>query len=276
MSKWKLTQWCVHATDQIIYPPDREAVQKELRDHLEDKFEGYSERGFSEEEAVAQILADMGSAKELAPILGEIHRPFWGYACAISGWMVKILAFMVLLLTIRFCVNFAFDYYSPITYQHFDPYSAENPTISGTTRAMVHYTEPTHTVYADGYWFSVEKAAQWHYTPDGTDPDLTDRDDLYFHLKVTWLPWLLPSSAPDFFWAVDSEGNHYYSMYESYSGGSLPDMMGSPHRTWPFTCTYEMWIYDLIDPDAEWIDLHYDRSGRNLALRIDLKGGEAE
>lgn len=275
MSKWKLTQWCVHATDQIIYPPDREAVQKELRDHLEDKFEGYTERGFSEEDAVEQILSDMGSAEELASILGEIHRPFWGYACAVSGWILKILAFVTLLLTIRFCVNSFFDI-SPIEYRHFDPFMAENPTIPGTTRTMIHYTEPESIAYSDGYWFSVEKAAQWHYAPDGMDPDLTERDDLYFHLKVTWLPWLLPSSAPDWFWAEDSEGNHYYNMYESRNGESMPNVLGNPNRTGLFTYTYDMWISYLIDPEAEWIDLHYDRSGRNIVLRIDLKGGGDE
>ena len=208
--------------------------------------------------------------------MGEIHRPFWGYACSITGWILKVLAFMTLLLTIRFCVNYAMDYYSPIQYRHFDPFVAENPTITGTTREMVHYTEPAHTVYAEGYWFSIEKAAQWHYQPDGTDPWLTERDDLYFHLNVSQLPWLFPSEAPYWLWAVDSEGNHYYCMMEYFYADDLPAVVGNSHRTGLFSYTWDMWITDLIDPEAEWIDLHYDRSDRNLALRIELKGGETE
>ena len=77
--KWKLTQWCVHATAQIHYLPDHDAVQQELRDHLEDKFLGYTEQGLSEEEAVEKTLSDMGSAEELAP--------FWGKSIGPSGAM---------------------------------------------------------------------------------------------------------------------------------------------------------------------------------------------
>lgn len=275
MSKWKLTQWCVHATAQIHYLPDHDAVQQELRDHLEDKFLGYTERGLSEEEAVEKTLSDMGSAEELAPVLGEIHRPFWGYACSISGWILKILAFVTLLLTIRFCVNSWLDI-SPIEYLHFDPFVTENAPITGTTRTMVDYTEPESRAYCDGYWFSIEKAAQWHFQPDSTDPYLTEHDSLFFHMKVTWLPWLLPSSAPDWFWAVDSEGNHYYCMMEYFYDDDLPAVVGNINRTGLFSYTWDMWITDLIDPEAEWIDLHYDRSGRNIILRIDLKGGDVK
>jgi len=275
MSKWKLTQWSVHATDQIIYPPDHDAVQQELRDHLEDKFLGYTEQGLSEDEAVERTLSDMGSAKELAPILGQIHRPFWGYACAITGMILKVLLYMTMFFAIRFLVNGYADI-APVEYLHFDPFVAENAPITGTTRTMVDYWEPESSAFSDGYWFSIEKASQWHFQPDGTDPYLTEHDSLFFHMKVTRLPWLFPSEVPDWLWAVDSEGNHYYCLHESPNGDDLPNVLGYPHRTGLFTYTYDMWISYLIDPEAEWIDLHYDRSGRNIILRIDLKGGETE
>lgn len=276
MSKWKLTQWCVHATAQIHYLPDHDAVQQELRDHLEDKFLGYTEQGLSEEEAVEWTLSDMGSAEELAPVLGEIHRPFWGYACSITGWILKILLFMTFMLTIRFLVNNIPHVRDHIHYTYFDPFVVENPTIAGTAREMVHYTEPEHTVYTEGYRFTIEKAAQWHYQPDGTDPWLTEHHDLYFRLEVRQLPWLYQSEVPNWLWAVDSEGNHYYCMTEYYYDDDLPAVVGDIYRTGLFAYTWDMWITDLIDPDAEWIDLHYDRSGRNLALRVDLKGGDGE
>lgn len=275
MNKWKLTQWCVYATAQIKYPPDHDAVQQELRDHLEDKFLGYRDRGLSEEDAVERTLSDMGSAEELAPILAEVHRPFWGYACAITGKILKFLVFMALFFAIRFFVNGYLDI-APIEYLHFDPFVAENAPISRTTRTMTWYTEPEGSEYCDGYWFSIPKASQWHFQPDGTDPYLTEHDSLFFHMEVTWLPWMPPSDMADWFWAVDSEGNHYYCLYEYGSGDNVPSVLGNGHRTGIFTYTYDMWISYLADPDAEWIDLHYDRSGRNIILRIDLKGGGEE
>lgn len=41
------------------------------------------------------------------------------------------------------------------------------------------------------------------------------------------------------------------------------------------TCIYEMELTDFLSQDAQWIDLHYDRAGRDMVLRIDLTGGAA-
>ena len=56
MKHWKLTQWCVHATGRIRYSPDRKAVHEELRQHLDDRSDGFLAKGFSEEEAIEKTL----------------------------------------------------------------------------------------------------------------------------------------------------------------------------------------------------------------------------
>ena len=80
MKHWKLTQWCVRATGRIRYSPDRAAVHEELRQHLDDRSDGFLAKGFSEEEAIEKTLDAMGDPAELAPLLAQIHKPFWGYA----------------------------------------------------------------------------------------------------------------------------------------------------------------------------------------------------
>lgn len=36
---------------------------------------------------------------------------------------------------------------------------------------------------------------------------------------------------------------------------------------------YDAWFANL-DPEAQWVELRYDRDGRDVRLRIDLTGGE--
>lgn len=79
----------------------------------------------------------------------------------------------------------------------------------------------------------------------------------------TFCPWLR---------AVDSAGNQYASPYESAPGTDR--ILFKSYRANPWTSVHELVIWDLGTPDAQWIDLHYTRSGRNLTVRIDLTGGD--
>ena len=51
--------------------------------------------------------------------------------------------------------------------------------------------------------------------------------------------------------------------------------MGNLAYTGPFACDMEMWIEGLA-PEAEWIELTYDRLGVSFALRIPLTGTAEE
>ena len=75
----RFDDWCRKATAKIRYGPDRRAVEKELKAHLEDRYEELTARGLSFEEATVKALESMGSAAEIAPQLGAIHRPWLGW-----------------------------------------------------------------------------------------------------------------------------------------------------------------------------------------------------
>lgn len=89
-----MEEWLKEATSKIEYDPDREAVCRELEDHLQDRQERYAARGLSPEEAEAAAVADMGNAADIAEELGKLHRPFWGYLWTFSKLLLG-LAFIV-------------------------------------------------------------------------------------------------------------------------------------------------------------------------------------
>ncbi len=39
--------------------------------------------------------------------------------------------------------------------------------------------------------------------------------------------------------------------------------------------TWQLWLSGFCSQDADWIELRYDRSGRDVRLRVDLRGGAA-
>ena len=99
-------------------------------------------------------------------------------------------------------------------------------------------------------------------------------DTLYIELRTTWWPWMQKSSILRYFWAVDSLGNRYASSAEAhyadtpkvkYSGGFYSQGFGSS--------SLEIIHFDA---EAEWVELRYDRDGRDIVLRIDLTGGGEE
>ncbi|MBQ1931504.1 MAG: hypothetical protein II347_05090 [Lachnospiraceae bacterium] len=257
----RIEDWCRQAVSQIKYPPDRQMVHQELKAHMEDRYEAYLERGFSEKEAEAKALEAMGSAQEIAPQLAAIHRPFWGYLLSISRYVLIVLLCIVLFPFLLYVEDL--DIRKP-EYLYVlgdrDPYLDEEYL---DNKRLI-YVEPKTKVRSDGYTFQVTKAAVW---------DLGTMKTFHFQMDVSsLLIWSEQADIGRWFWAEDSAGNYYYSFYEAYD--SEKHVRGNNYRTGLFTETYEMWLSGYEGEDLQWVDLHYDRSGRDLVLRIDLTGGD--
>ena len=93
---------------------------------------------------------------------------------------------------------------------------------------------------------------------------------------------LLPSTegcaAFGDFYAVDDLGNYYWSSNDPeviYTWQTLRSLRGNFHATGLWTSEYEAFIAS-VDPAASWVELRYDRDGRDVRLRIDLTGGESQ
>lgn len=240
--------WCCAATKLIRYGPDREAVCAELQAHLEDKYDALVSGGMDPDAAAAKALDDMGSAGEIAPQLAAVHRPWLGYLYStvrlLGIWVAVVAGFLALYCLSDWCTT-----QLEVTYDH--DYTAY---FGGNT------WQPNDGTIAEGYFLWVPEAA--------VD---AQEERLYFKLEITNLPWVNGSCPIEHFWAVDSEGNVYEPMYGQRDQGPLQ-----------VTSHYEMMsvgldIYGMMltgfDCEAEWVELHYDRDGRDIVLRIDLTGG---
>ena len=274
MAKFRFFKWCRAAVSRIVLPQDRVAVEMELMDHLQDRFDHFRQLGYSEEDAELLSLDSMGAPEEIAPELGRIHRPFWGRTVKVT----RILLIAVFFLTIFFgwcslMENFyANPAFSTPAYEFYDPYSREEANYQTGWGYRQFYATPGVSFSSDGYTATVTQAALWRNESRNASGVSEKTYPLYLQVTVT-NPWIWSEADTFCPWlrAEDSAGNRYASPYESSPGTNR--ILIKSYRTNPWTSVHELVIWDLAAPDAQWIALHYDRSGRDHTVRIDLTGG---
>ena len=257
MISWKLEQWCVQAVHQIRYRPDRMAVYQELRQHLDDRCDAFLAQGMTNDQAIEKTLDAMGDPTELAPQLAAIHLPFWGYVYSILKGIVIALLIICLIPFGRFCA-YAFD-----TYANPDrawDYTAEN------NPSLISHTTPNVSSVCDGYTFTVKRAALFRQTDDG----LLRYYRLQLRIRHPHL-WSSPPDIVDYLWVRDNLGNVYPCFADSIHTRRY--ISGECRITGPHSSVYHMNLYS-IPSECQWIELCYDREGRNLVLRLELTGGE--
>ncbi len=244
--------WCYHAVAQIRLKSDREAVFQELKDHLEDHYDDLITQGYSPEKAQRLALEAMGDPEQIAPQLGAIHSPWLGYLYKIVKWITIPVCAWAIFLLIAFCGSHVHSRISTVNYD-----SLRSKSEGGS------YYQPNVTDSSDSYRFKVTEAA---VNAAG--------DILYIELQITYWPWMPQPAIANYFWAVDSLGNRY-ACKQDYLYDDVPKV------------TYQGGFYSQgfesnqlevrhFDSSARWLELHYDRDGRDIVLRIDLTGGEAE
>lgn len=260
-----IASWLKTATEKIRFRRDRIAVRDELRQHIEEKWEDFREQGIPEKEIDQRILKDMGSAKELAPLLAEIHKPYWGYTMVILKWV------MVAILVITFFA--AKDEFGRLVARTEDDRftATENNHFS-----RIYMVEPDTSFTCDNYKFTVQKAALWesghsvHINGEYFDIEYT----LYLEIKMMKYPFHPSFQGWEYFWAEDDLGNIYRSE-------NNPPTLEASGYLWEVRTDNRL-FYDIVyidfigirDPNLKWIDLHYDADGRDVTVRIDLAGGD--
>lgn len=257
MDYWRLDNWCIGAVDKIKYPPDRKAVQKELRQHLDDRCEDFLAQGMTEEEAIRKTLETMGDYDQIADQLAAIHRPFWGFAYSISKWLLIIIAAVMVIHLIVGMINHKKAFISIVDWV---------PASSAEYKPM-RYVQPECKGSSDGYTFTVKQAqiTELVYTYD--DGTRETKTYLFVFVNITTLnPLALPCEGADAFWGTDNRGLHYAQTDIQYRTSSTK---------YPFSnnCIFQIPL-DSYE-DLTWFELHYDREGRDLVLHIDMTGGDA-
>ena len=269
-----IEQWCDTAVSYIRFKPDRPPVKQELLEHMQDKYDGYLEEGMAPAEAERRTIREMGSEHETGKLLNKIHKPYLGWLWRATQWAIALMLILVvwngigwvadLHITDDLAADYARDLYGSAYYE--SDYG---------TSSRVLYLEPNCSDSSDGYTFTVTKVAYWEgvsITPLGGE---VETSSFHFQMEVTnpW-PWMTGyTDMPRWFYAVDSLGNYYYANNEA-DRSTDPAVVGNGTRTGLFTYTFDMWVEEYCSQEAEWLELRYDRDGRDLCLRIDLTGGE--
>ena len=223
---------------------------------MQDKYDDYVGQGMPPADAERRVIKEMGSDRETGLLLRRIHKPYLGWVWRATQWLLVIALILA-------CLNFVWWkrdlYFIDASASIFRRDLFESTADDSGKRVL----NPGCTDSSDGYTFTVPKAACWD-----------DRDAFYFRMEVTNpRPWAGYTDAPRWFHAVDSLGNYYYAYYEG-DRSTEGTVVGNGGRTGLFSYTWDMWIDNYVSRNADWLELRYDKEGRNVALRIDLTGGE--
>lgn len=276
MMNLRFEAWIRRAVSLIVLPQDRVLAEMELMGHMEDRYQDNLERGVTPTEAERNTIDAMGDADDVAHRLGLIHLPFWTYCRMFSRRILLVTACLTLVCLFgRALAEFAFiDGYRQPTYFRYDPYRDTSVYDGASQLDRILYVQPNAAATSDGYTLTLTETALWHSTYTDIRGQAQEDDLFHFRLKVTNpLPWAASTDISRWFWAVDDLGNYYYAAYESSTAD--PSVQGSIYHTGPLTYLHDLYLTDYASQDAQWIELHYDRAGRDLVLRIDLTGGDS-
>ena len=264
-------KWCRKAVQGVRFKADRPRIEEELYGHMEELYEEYLSAGEKEQAAEAAVLTEMGDAAETARQLQAVHRPFWGYALkAVRAVLIAAALIFALQLVSHILsrLNSA-----PVESDRHEYYYTENRMENPSgIYTRVFYTEPMSKASSDGYTFTLTRAAEWLFTgKDGS----TD-DTLFLTVEVfNPLPWAEKSDILREFYAVDSLGQVYKAFNRTdYRDPEDQVLAGNAYSSSGLgTVRWSLWLTNYCSQEADWIELRYDLAGRDLRLRVDLKGG---
>lgn len=221
--------------------------------HLEDHYDILIGQGMSPEEAEEKALTAMGDAKEIAPQLEAVHKPWLGYLYSVVRFAAVAAAIWAV---VTWAVIGGSTVHHMISAHNFD-------SLPANFAPLDYYDQPKVTDSSDGYQFRVNEVGYNR-----------EEAELYYEFRIMQWPWLKRANISHYFWAVDSSGNYYASEAEE-GYNNVPSIFSNGMSSSGCIASYHMIIKEF-DCDAQWVELHYDRDGRDVVLRIDLTGGDGQ
>lgn len=262
-------EWAGKAASHIKYEPDRGGVIRELMDHMEDRAEMLKARGLPEEAAANTALEAMGDADEVGEQLNAVHKLWLGRLWDASR-TILILCIVAAILVGGYRLMVGLIY--PNRYTERSPFFWA--AVEGEFVNIV-WLDTDCRDRSDGYTFTVPYAAL-KYTEERIREDgsvISAAKQLRLVMETRWWnPLKEKPGSLQYFYAVDDRGTVYACTWEQ--GGQYdPAFVGNVYQTGLLSAEYDAW-FENLDPEAQWVELRYDRDGRDVRLRIDLTGGE--
>ena len=260
----RLRRWCSDAALGIRVSPDKELVAQELYDHICDRMAELIHQGLSGDEAEQAVMEIMGSPLQISAPLGQLHRPFWTLALR---WAHRIMVVLALVTLLCYGIHYLDTTFFRNSIVKFDP--SAPPAISGSHQ-LLWKENPNTRQTLDGYRIRAYQTSLWH----STSLDDEQRLLLNIQLKISNpIPWSETPSFGPWIRAEDSLGNQYVCSGLD-SPAREPAIQAIQYHTGPTAYILDLWIFQYVSQDAQWLDLHYNRGGRDLTFRIPLTGGD--
>lgn len=239
----RIQTWLNTAVSGIRFKPDRETVEQELREHLEDKIEDLQRMyHLDQEEAEEMALGQMGDAEEIGREMAEIHKPW-------LGWLWQASQAALLLSVILWLLSCAY-HGDPLPLRHGE--EPEWPAFSCTEELEL-----------GQYKFRVKEA--W----------LEQADDGTWELNVAWKVTSLRFWEPighiqSYFWSAEDDlGNEYCTYADRYYGNYdgirvASGMAEADGLGWSLVQTVPQ-----VPENAQWVKLSYDHAGERGSVLLE-------
>ena len=266
------THWADRVVAGIILPKERENARQELLDHMEDHMDSLLAAGFSQEEAERQAIAAMGDPEETAKLLRRAHQPVLTRLFQISRWMLlcALVIFAVSLL-VRASTLTLDDFHlpgkTPTPSEELAPlFTPESLSDVYDGYDYLRLTEPGDRVRANGYTFTVTKAAISGHTQGSYS---RYRYQIILCLEVTrdsrFVPW---PELPGDWQMVTEDGSR--SLSNEFDRTSETRILHGFHRN---NREYLVRLGGWFPQDSRWVDLTYSNGESGFTLRVNLEGG---
>ena len=125
--------------------------------------------------------------------------------------------------------------------------------------------------HCDDYILQIQKVALW--TPISTE--FGEHNDIYLQIRVVQPPLTPEFNAWRYIGAKDSNGSIYFPSNDRGWVGEFNEVSFGGVKYSVFSDTGILVLRNLSGSDIEWIELHYNRDGRDVNVRINLTGGDS-
>ncbi len=249
MKEKNIQGWLDIAVVGIRFKTDREAVEQELREHLEDKIEDLQRfYHISIEEAEEMALERMGNAEEIGREMAKIHKPWLGWL-----WRVSQAALLVsVILWLLSCVYYG----EPLPLRHREK-EPEHPAFSCAEELEL-----------GQYKFRVKEA--W----------LEQDDDGEWELNVAWKVTSLRFWEPighiqSYFWSAEDDlGNEYCTYADRYYGNYDGIRVASEGEEKDGFGWSVLQTVPQVPENAQWVKLSYDHAGERGSVLLEREVAE--
>ena len=249
--KYTAGQWLDTAVGKIRFKPDRKQVRKELEEHIEDKAFDLL-RFFPDlmpSQAWDRAANEMGDPEELSRELGQLYRPWTGYA-----WRASQMVLAAVLLGLGLLPRL----------EEGVPFASEPVTVGD------------YTLWAEGRWLP-ESAGGYAPLAEGAGTLY-----LVWHAESSRF-WERPTTC--YYWRGEDDLGNRYGRYDGglflVTGQNLdpevPPLQVATALSWDGV--WPSWAGEqtvwLVPEEARWVELTMDLGDEPVTVRLERKEGAA-